>query len=132
MISATAAAFAKLEKIWKSSISFKAKHKLFRSLVSSILTYECETRTLLADTERRIQAFENKCLRKLLRISLQDHVTNKSVRICWSAKTFTGDSETAETGLVWTCHQTRQPFQDNSPGHSGRQAQTRTTKKGLV
>ncbi|GFR83852.1 endonuclease-reverse transcriptase [Elysia marginata] len=74
------AAFAKLGKIWKSSISFKAKHKLFRSLVSSILTYGCETWTLLADTGRRIQAFENKCLRKLLRISYIDHVTNESVR----------------------------------------------------
>ncbi|GFR80155.1 endonuclease-reverse transcriptase [Elysia marginata] len=74
------AAFAKLGKIWKSSISFKAKHKLFRSLVSSILTYGCETWTLLADTERRIQVFENKCLRKLLPISYKDQVTNESVR----------------------------------------------------
>ncbi|GFS00104.1 LOW QUALITY PROTEIN: hypothetical protein ElyMa_004545500 [Elysia marginata] len=126
-IALATAAFAKLEKIWKSSISFKAKHKLFRSLVSSILTYGCETWTLMADTERRIQVFENKCLRKLLRISYKDHVTNESVRdLCWPARTFTGDSETAETSLVWTCHQSRQPFQDNAPGHSGRQVQTRT------
>ncbi|GFR78972.1 hypothetical protein ElyMa_004008700 [Elysia marginata] len=79
-IALATAAFAKLGKIWKSSISLKAKHKLFRSLVSSILTYGCETWTLLADTERRIQVFENKCLRKLLRISYKDHVTNESVR----------------------------------------------------
>ncbi|GFR77564.1 endonuclease-reverse transcriptase [Elysia marginata] len=79
-IALATAAFAKLGKIWKSSISFKAKHKLFRSLLSSILTYGCETRTLLADTERRIQAFENKYLRKLLPISYKDHVTNESVR----------------------------------------------------
>ncbi|GFR90329.1 endonuclease-reverse transcriptase, partial [Elysia marginata] len=79
-IALATAAFAKLGKIWKSSISFKAKHELFRSLVSSILTYGCETWTLLADTERRIQVFENKCLRKLIRISYKDHVTNESVR----------------------------------------------------
>ncbi|GFS04373.1 hypothetical protein ElyMa_006493200 [Elysia marginata] len=24
--------------------------------------------------------------------------------------------DTQSLGLVWTCHQTRQPFQDNSPG----------------
>ncbi|GFS04386.1 LINE-1 reverse transcriptase-like protein [Elysia marginata] len=78
-IALATAAFAKLGKIWKSSISFKAKHKLFRSFVSSVLTYGCETWTLLADTERRIQAFENNCLRKLLRISYKDHVTNESV-----------------------------------------------------
>ncbi|GFS01436.1 endonuclease-reverse transcriptase [Elysia marginata] len=79
-IALATAAFAKLGKIRKSSISFKAKHKLFRSLVSSILTYGCKTWTLLADTERRIQAFENKCLRKLLRISYKEHETNESVR----------------------------------------------------
>ncbi|GFR77004.1 hypothetical protein ElyMa_000497700 [Elysia marginata] len=136
-IALATAAFAKLGKIWKSSISFKGKHKLFRSLVSSILTYGCETWTLLADMKRRIQVFENKCLRKLLRISYKDHVTKRvcprfSRCLCWPARNFTGDSEMAETGLVWRCHQTRQPFQDNSPGHSGRQAQTRTTKEGLV
>ncbi|GFS24369.1 endonuclease-reverse transcriptase [Elysia marginata] len=80
VIALATAAFAKLVKIWKSSISFKAKHKLFRSLVSSTLTYVCEKWTLLADRDRRIQAFENKCLRKLLRISYKDHVTNESVR----------------------------------------------------
>ncbi|GFS04037.1 endonuclease-reverse transcriptase [Elysia marginata] len=79
-IALATAAFAKLGKIWKSSISFKVKHKLFRSLVNSILTYGCETWSLLADTERRIQVFENKCLRKLLRISYKDHITNESVR----------------------------------------------------
>ena len=46
----------------------------------SILLYGCEAWTLLAGTEKRIQAFENKCLRKLLRISYRDHVTNESVR----------------------------------------------------
>ncbi|GFR90078.1 endonuclease-reverse transcriptase [Elysia marginata] len=133
-IALATAAFAKLGKIWKSSISFKAKHKLFRSLVISILIYGCETWTLLADTERRIQVFENKCLRKLfVQRSRNKRVCPRISRcICWSARTFTGDSETAETGLVWTCHQTRQSFQDNSPGHSGRQAQTKTTKEGLV
>ena len=36
----------------------------------------CETWTLLADSEERIQAFETKCLRKLLRISSLEHETN--------------------------------------------------------
>ncbi|GFR57511.1 UDP-glucuronosyltransferase 2A1-like [Elysia marginata] len=79
-IALATAAFAKLGKIWKSSINFKAKHKLFRSLVISILKYGCEMWTLLADRERRIQVLENKCLKKLLRISYEDHVTNESVR----------------------------------------------------
>ena len=33
------------------------KFKLNKSLVTSILRYGCDTRTLLADSEKRIQAF---------------------------------------------------------------------------
>ena len=36
--------------------------------------------TLLADSERKIQAFKTKCMRKLLRISYLEHKTNNWVR----------------------------------------------------
>ena len=45
-------------------------------VTTSILLDGCETWTLLADPEKRIQAFENKCMRKLLRISYSEHKTN--------------------------------------------------------
>ncbi|XP_070207739.1 uncharacterized protein [Littorina saxatilis] len=67
-IPATTAAMAWLNMVWKSNISFQTKLKLFRSPVVSILLYGCETWTQLADDERKTQAFENKCLRKLIRI----------------------------------------------------------------
>jgi hypothetical protein len=79
-IATATAAMARLTKIWKSNISFSTKYKLFKSLVLSILLYGCETWTLLADTEKRIKAFETKCLRKLLRISYLEHKTNDYVR----------------------------------------------------
>ena len=53
---------------------------LYKSLVNSILLHGCETWILLADSEKRMQAFENKCMRKLLRISYLDHKTNNWVR----------------------------------------------------
>ena len=62
------------------NIRFQTKFQLFKSLVVSILLYGCETWTLMADDERRIQAFETKCLRKLLRISYREHETNDCVR----------------------------------------------------
>ena len=74
-------AMTRLESIWKSTyISFPVKLKLFKSLVLSIFLYGCESWTLTADTERRIQAFEYKCYRRLLRISYKDHKTNDFVR----------------------------------------------------
>ena len=73
-------ALTRLNKIWKSPIAFATKFRLYKSLVVSTLLYGCETWTLLADSERRITAFENKSFRKLLRISYKDHATNDFVR----------------------------------------------------
>ena len=51
-----------------------------RSLAMSIFLYACESWTLTADTERRIQAMEMRCLRKLLGITYRDHISNEEVR----------------------------------------------------
>ena len=51
-----------------------------RSLVTSIFRYACETWTLTAELERRIQAMEMRCYRKILHISCKDHVTYEEVR----------------------------------------------------
>ena len=60
------------------SISFSTKFKLNKSLVLSILLYGCESWTLKADLERRIQAFENKRYKMILGISYREH-TNKLI-----------------------------------------------------
>ena len=51
-----------------------------RSLVTSIFLYACEAWTLAAELQRRIQAMEMRCYRKILHISYKDHVTNEKVR----------------------------------------------------
>ena len=51
-----------------------------RSLATSIFLYACESWTLTAELQRRIQAMEIRCYRKILRISYKDHVTNEEVR----------------------------------------------------
>ena len=54
--------------------------RLMRSLVTSIFLYACESWTLAAELQRRIEAMEMRCYRKLLRIPYKDHVTNEEVR----------------------------------------------------
>ena len=49
------------------------------SLVVSIFLYACESWTLTAELEKRTQAFEMRCYRRLLNISYKDHVTNEEV-----------------------------------------------------
>ena len=51
-----------------------------RSLVTSSFLYVCESWTLTAELQRRIQAMGMRCYRKILRISYKDHVTNEEVR----------------------------------------------------
>ena len=48
-----------------------------RFLVASIFLYACESWTFTAELQRRIQAMEMRCYRKVLRISYKDHVTNE-------------------------------------------------------
>ena len=50
-----------------------------RSLVTFIFLYACESWTLTAELQRRIQAMEMKCYHKILHISNKDYVTNEEV-----------------------------------------------------
>ena len=54
--------------------------KLERSLVISIFLCACESWALTAELEKRTQAFEMRCYRRLLNISYNDHVTYEEVR----------------------------------------------------
>ena len=51
-----------------------------RSLVISIFLYACESWAFTAELEKRMQAFEMRCYRRLLKILYKDHVTNEEVR----------------------------------------------------
>ena len=80
-IAQATAALTKLKPIWRdNNISLGSKVKLMHSLVISIFLYACESWTLTAELEKRTQAFEMRCYRRLLNISYKDHVTNEEVR----------------------------------------------------
>ena len=64
----------------RAFISLSSKIRLMHSLVTSIFLYACESWTLTAELQRRIQAMEMRCYRKMLRIFYKDHVTNEEVR----------------------------------------------------
>ena len=75
------AAYTKLKPIWSDNkISLGSKVKLMCSFVISIFLNACESWTLAAELEKRMQAFEMRCYRRLLIISYKDHVTYEEVR----------------------------------------------------
>ena len=80
-IASAMAAVARLNRIrQRNTISFASKFMLYESLITFILPYGCGTWNLLADSEKGIQAFESKCLRKLTGVSFLEHKINDWVR----------------------------------------------------
>ena len=80
-IAQTTTAVTKLKVIWNDkNIAISSKIRLMRSPVMSIFLYACETWIISADIERRIQAVEMRCFRKLLGISHRDHIANEEVK----------------------------------------------------
>ena len=80
-IAQTTAALTRLKPVWiDKSISLSSMIRLMHSLVTSIFLYACESWTLTAELQRKIQAMEMRCYRKILRTSYKDHVTNEEVR----------------------------------------------------
>ena len=80
-IAKTIAALTKLKIIWDNkNIDLSSKIRLLHSLVVSIFLYSCETWTLTAEIERKVNTVEMRSFRCLLGISYKDHITNKEVR----------------------------------------------------
>ena len=81
-IAQTTAALTKLKPVLNDgSVFVSSKIRLMRSFVTSIFLYACESWTVTAELQRRIQAMEMRCYRKILRVLYKiDHVTNEEVR----------------------------------------------------
>ena len=47
------------------------------TFVTSLFLYACESWTYTAELQRKIQAMEMRCYRKILHISYKDHVTKE-------------------------------------------------------
>ena len=75
------AALTRLKSVWNNrSKSVSSKIRLICSLVTSIFLYVCESWTLTAELQRRIQTMEMRCYRKILHISTKTVLpTGKSV-----------------------------------------------------
>ena len=79
-IALASAQFKRISNIWQASnISRKIKVSLFKSLVMSVLVYGCETWKLTKGEEEKLDTFQNKCLRKILKVRWQQHISNATV-----------------------------------------------------
>ena len=80
-IAQATSALTKLKTVWKDrKITSKHRFQILRSIVTSTFLYACETWTLTAELERRIQTFKMRCYMKIFGISFRDRITNEDVR----------------------------------------------------
>ena len=101
-----------------------------RSLVTSIFLYACESWTLTAELQSRIQAMEIRCYRKILSISYKDHVTNEEVRAkSQQAQRPPDHRKETQTAVVWIRHPFIGSDQNHFARHSERGKKTRQTEE---
>ena len=74
-------AMARLTKrVWENGmLTINTKMKVYQACVLSTLLYGSEAWTLYAHQERRLSTFHLRCLRRLLDLTWQDHITNIDV-----------------------------------------------------
>ena len=105
-----------------------------RSLVTSILLYACESWTLTAELQRRMQAMEMRCYRKILHISYKDHVTQRGSPCQdpagnWTTRRSPDDRKETQTAVVWSCLPFIRSGQNNLGRHSERSKRMRQTEE---
>ena len=68
------------ERIWENGmLTINKKMKVYQACVLSTLLYGSEAWTLYAHQERWLCTFHLRCLRRLLGLKWQDHITNINV-----------------------------------------------------
>ena len=103
-------AFWKLDNIWTSKADLTLKLKLFNSSVLSVLLYGSETWVLTPKLQKLLNSFYVTCLRIILGIDQEDHVTNDAVHRQAGTRPLT--STTQERQLRYLGHCLRRPQED--------------------
>ena len=100
-IAQTTVALSRLKIIWRDkNILLASKVKLMRMLILSTFLYACESWTFTAEIERRIQALEMRCYRRLQR-PCERGGSQKNPECNWSAWWSPNDGKEMKTQMVW-------------------------------
>ncbi|KAI8485767.1 hypothetical protein Bbelb_364770 [Branchiostoma belcheri] len=79
-IGKAASVFRRMNPVWNSGkISRVLKTKLLQSVVIPTALYACETWKITTRMRNKLDAFQQRCLRKILHITYRDRITNEEV-----------------------------------------------------
>lgn len=100
--------FSMLRKTWKSKkIKLKTKLRIFKSNVMSVLLYGCESWKVTKGIAKKVDAFQRKCLRKILGIFWPRRITNR--RLYRKTSTRPISLEIKKRRWTWIGHLLRRP-----------------------
>ena len=72
--------FYRLRRIWdRSEISRKTKVQLFKTIVRAVLMYGCEAWKLTRAEAKKLDAFQYKCMKRILRIRWPRTITHQQI-----------------------------------------------------
>lgn len=77
--------------------------RLYNACILSIFLYGSETWSLTVTEERKIDALDQWCLRRIYNIKWNDFVTNEEVSRRTKQLPLTPNCEEEEPGLLWSC-----------------------------
>ena len=73
-------AFVKLNRLWNSSfVPRKTKIRLYETLVKPVVMYGGETGKTNEGNAKKIDVFQNRCLRRLMKMKWQDKISNREL-----------------------------------------------------
>ena len=102
-----------------------------RSLATSIFLYACESWTLTVELQRRIQAMEMRCFRKIQiqRPCCQRGSPFQDQAGKWTTRRPSDDRKETQTAVVWSCLPFIRSGQNHLARHSERGKMTRQTEE---
>ena len=96
-------AFCKLKELLKGNVNMTTRKRLLNCYVFSVLKYGCESWTVNKNLMKRINAFEQWCYRRMLKISWKDKVPNTEVKELEKKTAILQENCATEIGVFWTC-----------------------------
>ena len=125
-------AFAKLQNFWKSNqYTTKTKIRLYNSNVKSILLYGSECWRMVKGDMAKIDAFHNRCLRKICRIFWPNEISN--VDLYKKTGCNSAVLEIKRRRLRWLGHVLRMPHpQSGTEMDTTWKKETRTAKDDMA
>ena len=123
-----------VQRLWQShDLSIDTKVRLLKTIVWSAATYGWEGWMLKKSDELRIEAFEMKVLRQILRVSWTARKTNEWIlEKNWSNKNFVSKYKDNKVTLFWTHHETQLYWKGYQPRNLIRKEEKRKPKDNMV